>query len=66
MVSFIFKVEISIKETLWMTRDKGMVKCFGQMDLFIKENGEREHRMEKDKFIWQVAKLWVGYFKTVF
>ncbi len=66
MVNFIFRVETFTKGTSSMTGDKDMVRCFGQMDLSIRENGEREHKMEKDKFIWQVTKLWVESSKTVF
>ena len=59
-------VEIFTKEILSKIDEKGMDKCFGQMDHSIKENGEMEYKMEKDKFIYQAAKLWVVCFKIVF
>jgi len=52
MDNFIFQVEISIKATLSTTKDKHMVRCFGQMDPSIKVNGKMEFKMERDRFIF--------------
>ena len=52
MDNFIFQVEISIKATLSTTKDKPMVRCFGQMDPSIKVNGKMEFKMERDRFIF--------------
>lgn len=56
-VNCIFQVEIFTKGIFLVIADKGMEKCFGLMDLFTKDSGKMELRMEKDKFILLVIKL---------
>lgn len=51
MESYIFRVEISIKETSQLIADKAMERCFGLMGHFTKDNGKMEFKMERDKFI---------------
>jgi hypothetical protein len=49
MVSFHGRAEIFIAEIIKMTRDTGMVRCFGLTVLFIKENGKWEFSMDMEK-----------------
>jgi hypothetical protein len=51
MDNCIFLVVIFIREILWKTKDRVTDKCFGLMDLFIKEIGKVEFKMERVKFI---------------
>lgn len=39
------KVGMCLKVTIKMMRERGMVKCIGQMDLYIKENGNEVSSM---------------------
>ena len=50
MDNFTFRAGIFIKAILSMTKEKGMVKCFGLMVLSIKGIGRGEFKMGKDKF----------------
>jgi 5-carboxymethyl-2-hydroxymuconate isomerase len=51
MDNFTLVVEIFIKEILFKINEKVMDKCFGQMEVFIKENGGTEFKMERVKSI---------------
>ncbi len=51
MDNFTLVVEIFIKEILFKIKEKVMDKCFGQMEVFIKENGGTEFKMERVKSI---------------
>ena len=51
MESFTFQVATFIKAILCKIREKDMARCSGQMDLFIREIGKLEFKMERDKFI---------------
>jgi 5-carboxymethyl-2-hydroxymuconate isomerase len=51
MDNFTLVVEIFIKEILFKINEKVMDKCFGQMEVFIKESGRMEFKMEKVKSI---------------
>jgi 5-carboxymethyl-2-hydroxymuconate isomerase len=51
MDNFTLVVEIFIKEILFKINEKVMDKCFGQMEVFIKENGGTESKMERVKSI---------------
>ena len=55
--SYIFIVVIFTKETLLQIEDKDMDKCFGLMDLFIKDNGKMVFKMGRDKSIYLEIKL---------
>jgi hypothetical protein len=57
MDKYIFLAEIFIKEISLKIKDKLMEKCFGQMDLFLKVNGNKEFRMVKGNYIFLVEKL---------
>ena len=46
-VSFNGKVETFTRETMKMTKDMVMVKCFGSTALFTEANGKREYKMVK-------------------
>lgn len=50
MGSFISLVETFIKEILQRIKDRDMDKCFGVMDLFIKDNGRMVFKMERGKY----------------
>lgn len=55
--NYIFKVVIFTKETLLQIEDKDMDKCFGLMDLFIKDNGKMAFKMGRDRSIYLEIKL---------
>lgn len=57
MVNFTFQVVIFIKAILLMTKDKVTVRCFGQMDHFIKVIGRQVFKMERDRSTYQEVKL---------
>jgi hypothetical protein len=50
-VNFILAAVIFIKETSCKINVKVTDKCFGLTEVFIKENGKMEFKMEKVKFI---------------
>ena len=44
-----FLLVIFIKEILFKISVKAMEKCFGLIAVFIRDNGEMEFKMEKDR-----------------
>lgn len=63
--SFIGNQEMYIKETLYKTNDKVMVKCTGKMEASIRVFGLKVFKMVKDSYSCLLIKLIQVYFRTM-
>jgi hypothetical protein len=64
-VNFIGDQAMYIKDNLFMTKDKDMVKCIGKMEVITKECGIKEFNMDKVNYLFLQIKHIREYFKIM-